>query len=64
MKTTSYKTRPFAPSFAPYYVRAEMTEAERSKLLEAIKTDENIKQERLGGCARNGRPRNHKGFRE
>ena len=39
---------PFAPTFSPYYVRAELTEAERAKLLEAIKTDDNIKQERLG----------------
>ena len=41
---------PFAPSFAPYYVRAELTEAERAKLLEAIKTDDNIKQERLAAA--------------
>jgi hypothetical protein len=38
---------PFVPSFAPYYVRAALTEVERAKLLEAIKTDDNIKQERL-----------------
>jgi hypothetical protein len=41
---------PFAPSFAPYYVRAELTQAERAKLLEAIKTDDNIKQERLAAA--------------
>ncbi len=41
---------PFAPSFAPYYVRAELTVAERAKLLEAIKTDDNIKQERSGAA--------------
>ena len=41
---------PFAPNFAPYYVQAELTEAERAKLLEAIKTDDNIKQERFGAA--------------
>ena len=41
------KHAPGAPSFAPYYARAELTEAERAKLLEAIKTDDNIKQQRL-----------------
>lgn len=41
------KHAPSAPSFAPYYTRAELTEAERAKLLEAIKTDDNIKQQRL-----------------
>jgi hypothetical protein len=41
------KHAPGAPSFAPYYTRAELTEAERAKLLEAIKTDDNIKQQRL-----------------
>ncbi len=40
------KNAPGAPSFAPFYARAELTEAERAKLLEAIKTDESIKQER------------------
>jgi hypothetical protein len=38
---------PMAPSFEPYYVRTELTQAEISKLLEAIKTDDNIKKERL-----------------
>ncbi len=41
------KHAPGSPSFAPYYTRAELTEAERAKLLEAIKTDDNIKQQRL-----------------
>ena len=41
------KHAPGAPSFAPYYTRAELTEAERAKLLEAIKTDDSIKQQRL-----------------
>jgi hypothetical protein len=40
------KNAPHAPSFAPYYVQAGLTEAERSKLLEVIKTDDNVKQER------------------
>lgn len=40
------KNAPGAPSFAAFYVRAELTEAERAKLLEAIKTDDSIKQER------------------
>jgi hypothetical protein len=40
------KNAPFAPSFEPYYVRAEIAEAETAKLLEAIKTDGNLKQER------------------
>ena len=41
---------PLAPSFAPYYVRSNLTEAEKAKLLEAIKTDDNIKQERLAAA--------------
>ena len=41
------KHAPNAPSFAPFYVRADLTEPERAKLLEAIKTDDNVKQERL-----------------
>ena len=36
-----------APSFAPYYVQTGLTEAEVAKLMEAIKTDDNIKQQRL-----------------
>jgi len=40
------KNAPGAPSFAPFYARADLTEAERAKLLEAIKTDDSIKQER------------------
>jgi MoxR-like ATPase/uncharacterized protein (DUF2461 family) len=35
-----------SPSFAPYYIRVSLTEMERAKLLEAIKTDDTIKQER------------------
>ncbi len=41
---------PGAPSFAPYYTRAALTEAEQEKLLEAIKTDDTIKQERLASA--------------
>lgn len=37
---------PGAPSFAPYYTRAELTEAERVKLLEAVTADVTIKQQR------------------
>ena len=40
------KNAPDAPSFEPYYIRANLTEAEQAKLLEAIKTDDNIKAER------------------
>jgi MoxR-like ATPase len=40
------KNAPDAPSFAPYYIRAELTEGEVTKLVEAIKTDDNIKQVR------------------
>jgi hypothetical protein len=40
------KDAPDAPSFAPYYVRAEITDAEKAKLVEAVKTDDYIKQER------------------
>ena len=40
------RNAPFAPSFEPYYVQTVLTQAEVSKLLEAIKTDDNIKQER------------------
>jgi MoxR-like ATPase len=41
------KHAPSAPSFAPYYVRAALTDAEQAKLQEAIKTDDTIKQERM-----------------
>jgi hypothetical protein len=40
------KNAPNAPSFAPYYVQTELTDGERSKLLEVVKTDDNVKQER------------------
>jgi hypothetical protein len=39
------KNAPDAPSFAPYYTRAALTQAEQAKLFEAIKTDDNIKRE-------------------
>ena len=42
------KNAPGAPSFAPYYTRATLTDAEQAKLLEAIKTDDNIKREEAG----------------
>ena len=41
------KSSPEAPSFAPYYSRVELSSFEREKLLEAIKTDDNGKEERL-----------------
>ncbi len=41
------KNSPEAPSFAPYYARVELSPFEREKLLEAIKTDDNLKEERL-----------------
>ena len=41
------KNSPNAPSFAPYYSRLELNHIEREKLLEAIKTDDNVKVERL-----------------
>ncbi len=41
------KSSPEAPSFAPYYSRVELSSFEREKLLEAIKTDDNVKEERL-----------------
>ena len=41
------KNSPEAPSFAPYYSRVELSPFEREKLLEAIKTDDNLKEERL-----------------
>ena len=41
------KSSPDAPSFAPYYSRVELSSFEREKLLEAIKTDDNVKEERL-----------------
>jgi hypothetical protein len=37
---------PSAPNFEPYYLKVALTEAERAKLVEAIKTDDNVKQER------------------
>lgn len=48
------KNAPGAPSFAPFYARAELTEAERAKLLEAIKTDDSIKQERQAAADEDG----------
>ena len=41
------KNAPGAPNFASYYMQATLTEAEQAKLLEAIKTDDNIKREQL-----------------
>jgi len=41
------KNSPHAPSFAPYYARLELSLFEREKLLEAIKTDDNVKDKRL-----------------
>jgi len=41
------RNAPSAPSFAPYYLRTALTDAELEKLQEAIKTDDLIKQERL-----------------
>jgi hypothetical protein len=41
------KKAPGAPSFAPYYGHVALTDAEVAKLMEAIKTDDNIKQQRL-----------------
>ena len=38
---------PNVPSLAPYYIGAALTEDEQAKLLEAIKTDDNVKQERF-----------------
>jgi MoxR-like ATPase len=45
------KNAPGAPSFARYYGQASLTDAEIAKLMEAIKTDDNIKQERLAAGA-------------
>jgi len=44
------KDAPDAPNLKPYYVRASLNEAERAKLFEAIKTDDNVKQERLSAA--------------
>ena len=41
------KNSPNAPTFAPYYSRLELNQVEREKLLEAIKTDDNVKVQRL-----------------
>lgn len=41
------KNAPFAPGFEPYYLKSPLTAREIEKLLEAIKTDDLIKQERL-----------------
>lgn len=41
------KNSPDAPSFAPYYLRVELSSVEREKLLEAIKTDDSIKEQRV-----------------
>ena len=41
------KSSPDAPSFAPYYSRVELSSFEREKLLEAIKTDDNVKEQRV-----------------
>jgi len=41
------KNSTHSPSFSPFYSRVELSPFEREKLLEAIKTDDNIKEERL-----------------
>ncbi len=45
------KKAPGAPNFAPYYGKTSLTDAEIAKLMEAIKTDDNIKQKRLAADA-------------
>ncbi len=41
------KNSPNATSFAPYYMRVELNSVEREKLLEAIKTDDSVKEQRV-----------------
>lgn len=41
------RNAPEEPSFAPFYARVELSSFEREKLLEAIKTDDNVKEERV-----------------
>ena len=41
------KNAPGAPNFAEFYLRAKLTVAEKANLLEAIRTDDTVKQDRL-----------------